>query len=74
MRHWRNVRHMGHTFHLLQRRSIPLVKNGTTATLRCYTKTFPDLSLKETTINNNYQSSLETASDGSSDASKPLTI
>ena len=50
---------------------------GTTATLRCYAKTFLDLPLKETTVRrfkNNYQSSLETASDGSSDASEPLTI
>ena len=51
-------------------------ENRTTATLRYYAKTFPDLPLKETTVRfkNNYQSSLKTASDGSSDASEPLTI
>ena len=45
--------------------------------LRYYAKTFQDHPLKETTIRrfkNTYQSSLKTASDGSSDASEPLTI
>ena len=49
-------------------------ENGTTATLRYYAKTFPDLPLKEMTVRrfkNNYQSS---PSGGSSDANKPLTI
>ena len=52
-------------------------ENGTTATLRCYAKTYPDLPLKEMIVRrfkNNYQLSLEIASDGSSDASEPLTI
>ena len=51
-------------------------ENGTTATLHYYAKTFPDLTLKETTIKrfkNNYQSILKTAGDGSSDASKLLS-
>ena len=51
-------------------------ENGTTAALRYYAKTFPDLPLKETTVRrfkNNYQSSLKTASDGSSDASELLS-
>ena len=52
--------------------------NGTTATLRYLAKTFPDLTLKETTVRrfkNNYQSTLKTASDGtcSSDASELLS-
>ena len=52
-------------------------ENRTTATFRYYAKTFPDLPLKETTVRkfkNNYQPSLKTAGDGSSDASEPLTI
>ena len=94
MRHLRNVRHVGLSrqnrsgrtnfdisLTLAQKYSFGkrAAENGTTTTLRCYAKTFPDLPLKETAIirfkiKNNYQLSLETASDGSSDASEPLTI
>ena len=52
-------------------------ENRTTTTLHYYAKTFPDFPLKETTVRrfkNNYQPSLKTASDISSDASESLTI
>ena len=55
MRRWRNVRYMDHTFHLLQHRSIPLVKELLkTEPLQhfviSYAKIFPDLPLKEMAV------------------------